>query len=170
MIINKKVDEVATGRLYLIFLLAPFAILVCILFIGFVQNDPVGYFSFGLLVSAVVCNLAIVVALFLRQKHRRLAGYVWVAISVICLVHPFITGLDLKGPHAAYAVEYAMLILSFPSGILSSVFHYFWGGQFHGVSYIFLTWLLFFVLGAAQWFLVLPKIVQYVQYRIKKIT
>lgn len=157
-----------SSKVFNFLLFLPFLMLASVFFIGILKDDPVGYFAFGLILATIFCDLLVIFGIFSTHKFLKYSCFTWVLFCLICLIYPVLFRLDLSNPHSAIASEYSMLILSFPSGIVSSVVHYQLGGKLEGVMSMVLSWGLFAIAGFLQWFVLMPKIIMFIKNKFGK--
>ena len=85
----------------------------------------------------------------------------WVGVSLFVLVVTVVSYDDKSFSDIWIFLTWLMLILSFPAGLAVSAAHYALGAVFSTTvetSYLSLAleWLVYFVLGYVQWFVLLP--------------
>jgi hypothetical protein len=95
----------------------------------------------------------------------------WVALC-FCILIFSISAYDGKPSWEGEVLQiYAMILLSFPAGLavahlysaaFAFLYHQFGVAIYVSRAYLFLTWAGFFLVGYAQWFVLLP----YVRFRI----
>lgn len=138
-----------------------YIVFLCAFIVGHVLGEPVGYSAFGLLLTAVLCVLQIVIETLKNPIYFRFRRFCqWLSVAVVGLIFSGFL-YSLKGtPDSFFVSEYSMLVLSFPLGVLSSFVHYSILNPFSGFSSLVVSWLIFVFFGALQWFIVFPAIVK----------
>jgi hypothetical protein len=133
----------------------PYILLCLSIVIGLFTKEFVGYVSFGLFIAALSSIPIMIIDLLKRPNFFSKESLVlWGSFIFISILFPVIFKLDLSIPDSMMVTEYTMLALSFPFGLLSSIFHY--QLEVEGIKLLIFTWGSFAILGFFQWFIILP--------------
>ena len=151
---------------------------------GWTADDLRGYGAFGLLVAAVPCDAAVVVAALDRGPWFRRSKWVWLLVGLAELAFSYVA-FDAGHPDAYRDMEMVlrltMGILAFPLGIVAPFV--LWGAGAlvswlaaglglrppGGTAEFYVavtgTWAAFVAVGAFQWFVVLPVVLRRLERR-----
>ena len=133
--------------------------------LGTYYKEVGGYLFFGALSAALFSDALAVVSLFCSKSEFFIARKIWIFLSLLVLIASFIlvSPLDVKAAsEMGILIDYSMLALSVPFGFFSSFL-------FPALSVIrpenfylgaFCEWVVFFILGYIQWFVIAPLIVR----------
>lgn len=121
--------------------------------------------------AAFITVISVAAALFAKKSVFKLARYVWLTVNLTALL---VATLSANRP-IADAVEgaetllaYAMLILSFPFGLLVPyviMINFFVLKNSSGIASLCGMWFGFFMVGYIQWFLLFPLIINKIRPR-----
>ena len=113
----------------------------------------------------------------MNQNTRRLVKIVWIALCIVVLVVTLAKFDHRPDSDIADFLVWGMLVLSVPSGILVILLYAGLAYVLHNtfaitVSTTYLTlsviWLLFFIVGYAQWFYLLPRMITKMRVKQKQ--
>jgi hypothetical protein len=142
-------------------LLIPLMVLICCVYGSFI-GDLRGGLLLGFLPASFLASIAVVRAVIVEDAAARISKRVWIVVGVMALLAAivFVGRPDpeaIKGADTILA--YVMLILAFPIALLVPFVLIGIESLWPGAESIFGLagmWLVFFVAGYAQWFIVLP--------------
>ena len=94
--------------------------------------------------------------------------FIWLLLSVLVLVLSLYFFEVKQSQDSEIFLIYAMLVLSFPLGLLASLIlslYSFLNGAIAGISILVLVleWLMFLLFGWIQWFVLIPKAIHFVK-------
>lgn len=161
-VVNKQHNK--TMRINNIFKLS-YALFICFVilvpFIGYVLNDVVGYIAFAFLPASILINICVLLVINLHGHIRYLVKTSWILLALLNIVFVLVLeytttveatkGLDI-------IIPLTMGVLSFPSSFIIIYCEYYFTDLFLGVGSV-LYWLLYFVIGYVQWFILLPAFI-----------
>jgi hypothetical protein len=169
--------EAPGGKTLFAFWILSFLILIGTPIISFFLSpaDVVGSMAFSFIPTAIIFNISILLAHFIRNGAENFARAGWITLSFLVMV--FVLSLSStpqpESPNdLSVVLIYSMLTLSFPLGLVVSLLMggvAYWAHlanwQFHQsiqgpwIS-ITIVWLAFFIVGYIQWFKLIPYLIK----------
>lgn len=139
------------------------------LVIGINSSEFIGNLYLGLVVASFFIVFMVVFSVFISELLFNKARLVWgcfsLSILLITLVYLFVIENEGNTSDIALAIEIPMMILSMPSGIFGLFFYYkFEFFKFEMIyANLMISWVISFVVGYAQWFVIYPKLIKLFQ-------
>jgi len=148
----KTIAETITGKfLILVLLVIPSTIVILALF-GLAKSEFVGNVIFSVLVCSVLVNIAVLLTAKVGKGTLSIVRIYWILISLLILA--------IAASTISEALLFGMETLCFPASIIVNyIVYYIHTSSFYptGSQFVnlFLTWLVFFIPGYIQWFILI---------------
>jgi len=156
------IDDVAatrTGKVVVALWLVALLVFIGCLVGGLLQGEFLGYVAFAILPTAILLNISIVLAQYVKKGSVKIAKAGWITMAIVALLLA-IYGFDGKSDSDIFVVlTWSMLVLSFPVSLLVSLARMVLPAAID-TSYLSLAieWAVYVTLGYWQWFVVVPKV------------
>lgn len=159
-----------TGLGKVLMLLWGFALLtlICFPLLGFLQNELSGFLAFGFMLSSALLNLSIIISYKIKSGSLQIAKAGWAVLGVVILGFTLYRFDGRPNSDIAVFLGWAMLVHSFPVGLIVSLlfagisyvlYNVFSINMMVGYLYLLVVWLIFFAAGYVQWFKLIPSLI-----------
>ncbi len=168
MISIRELSKTGNGKMLLLLWALTAIILAAMPVLGSLHAELAGNLAFGFLIGSALLDLSIVVGYKVGMESVQIAKVGWIGFGVVILGFALYRFDGKSNSDIAVFLAWAMLVHSFPVGLLVSLLFagisYVLYNSFSvdlkvGYLYLLVVWFIFFVAGYFQWFKLLPSLI-----------